>query len=105
MTRHPRNPRATLHRERPQKPNRTSRKRSWGAEDLSAALGAPRNRRPDGTYLDVYRHCRVQTLLAAAASAVAPLDGVYVDFRDREGLEAECREAAWMGYTGKMTIH
>ncbi len=78
---------------------------TWGAEDLSAALGAPRNRRPDGTYLDVYRHCRVQTLLAAAASAVAPLDGVYVDFRDHEGLEAECREAAWMGYTGKMTIH
>ncbi len=78
---------------------------TWGAEDLSAALGAARNRRPDGSYLDVYRHCRVQTLLSAAASAIQPLDGVYVDFRDPEGLEAECREAAWMGYTGKMTIH
>lgn len=78
---------------------------NWGAEDLSAALGAPRNRRPDGAYLDVYRHCRVQTLLAAVAGGVQPLDAVHVDIRDHAGLEAECREAAWMGYTGKITIH
>jgi citrate lyase subunit beta / citryl-CoA lyase len=78
---------------------------SWGAEDLSAALGASRNRHPDGRYLDVYRHCRVQTLLSAAAGGVQPIDTVYVDIRDRDGLEAECREAAWMGFTGKITIH
>lgn len=78
---------------------------SWGAEDLSAALGASRNRRPDGSYLDVYRYCRVQTLLAAAAGAVQPIDTVFVDIGDRDGLAAECREAAWMGYTGKITIH
>jgi citrate lyase subunit beta / citryl-CoA lyase len=78
---------------------------SWGAEDLSAALGASRNRLPDGRYLDVYRYCRVQTLLAAAAGGVQPIDTVFVDIRDRDGLAAECREAAWMGYTGKITIH
>lgn len=78
---------------------------SWGAEDLSAALGASRNRRPDGSYLDVYRYCRVQTLLAAAAGGVQPIDTVFVDIGDRDGLAAECREAAWMGYTGKITIH
>ncbi|MFW6094787.1 MAG: HpcH/HpaI aldolase/citrate lyase family protein [Pseudomonadota bacterium] len=78
---------------------------TWGAEDLSASLGAPRNRHPDGTFLDVYRHCRVQTLLAAAAGGVQPLDSVFVDIRDTEGLRAECREAAWMGFTGKITIH
>jgi citrate lyase subunit beta / citryl-CoA lyase len=78
---------------------------SWGAEDLSAALGASRNRDPDGRYLDVYRHCRVQTLLSAAAGGIAPIDTVFVDIRDRAGLEAECREAAWMGFTGKITIH
>jgi citrate lyase subunit beta/citryl-CoA lyase len=78
---------------------------SWGAEDLSAALGAPRNRRPDGTYLDTYRHCRVQTLLAAAAGGAQAVDTVFVDIRDRGGLAAECEEAAWMGYTGKITIH
>ncbi len=78
---------------------------SWGAEDLSAALGAPRNRKPDGTYLDVYRHCRAMTLLAAAAGSVAPIDTVFVDFKDDRGLAEECQEVAWMGYTGKITIH
>jgi len=78
---------------------------SWGAEDLSAALGAPRNRRPDGSYLDVFSYCRTMTLLAAAAGEVQPMDTVYVDFNDPEGLRAECQEAAWMGYTGKITIH
>lgn len=78
---------------------------SWGAEDLSAAIGAPANRTADGTYLDLYRHCRVQTLLCAAAADVQPIDTVFVDIRDTAGLERECGEAAAMGYTGKITIH
>ncbi len=78
---------------------------SWGAEDLSAALGAPRNRYPDGTYLDLYRHCRVQTLLCAGAAQLQAVDTVFVDIANADGLRQECREAAWMGYTGKITIH
>ena len=78
---------------------------TWGAEDLSAAIGAPRNRLPDGQYLDLYRHCRNQTLICAAAGGVQPLDGVFVDIQDSAGLAAECQEAAWMGFTGKITIH
>jgi citrate lyase subunit beta/citryl-CoA lyase len=78
---------------------------SWGAEDLSAAIGAPRNRDPSGKYLDLYRHCRTQTLLCASAGGVQPLDTVFVDFNDADGLKSECQEAAWMGYTGKITIH
>lgn len=78
---------------------------TWGAEDLSAALGARRNRDDAGRYLPVFAHCRIQTLLAAAAGGVAPIDGVYVDFRDAEGLARECAEGADMGFTGKMTIH
>ena len=30
---------------------------------------------------------------------------VFVDLKDSDGLRAECQEAAWMGYTGKITIH
>jgi citrate lyase subunit beta/citryl-CoA lyase len=78
---------------------------TWGAEDLSAAIGAPRNRDPDGKYLDLYRHCRNQTLLCAAAGGVQPLDTVFVDIEDVEGLKRECQEGAWLGYTGKITIH
>ena len=33
------------------------------------------------------------------------MDTVYVDFNDPDGLQAECQEAAWSGYTGKITIH
>jgi citrate lyase subunit beta/citryl-CoA lyase len=78
---------------------------SWGAEDLSAAIGAPRNRAADGSYLDLYRHCRTQTLLCAAAGGVQPLDTVFIDIQDTDGLRRECQEAAWLGYTGKITIH
>ena len=78
---------------------------TWGAEDLSAALGAPRNRKPNGAYLDVYRYCRVQTLLCAVAGDVDPIDTVFVDLNDEAGLIADCEEGSWMGFTGKMTIH
>ena len=78
---------------------------TWGAEDLSAALGARRNRDAQGRYLPVFEHCRSRALLAAAAAGIAPIDGVFVDFRDLDGLAREAREAAETGFAGKMTIH
>ena len=78
---------------------------SWGAEDLAASLGSTRNRGPDGSYLDIYKHCRNMTLICAAAGNVQPIDTVFVDFKDSKGLQDDCEEASWMGYTGKMTIH
>ena len=78
---------------------------SWGAEDLSATLGVPANRDDMGNYLPVYQHCRVVTLLSAAAGGVQPIDAVYVDFRDVDGLREECNEGARLGFTGKISIH
>ena len=78
---------------------------TWGAEDLSAALGATRNRDASGAYLEIFRHARHMTLIAACAAGVQPIDGVYVDVRDLDGLRRECREAAQLGFTGKLTIH
>jgi citrate lyase subunit beta / citryl-CoA lyase len=78
---------------------------SWGAEDLSAAIGARRNRDDGGNYLDVFKFCRVQTLLCATAGNVQPIDTVYVDIKDLDGLRRDCYEGASMGYTGKITIH
>ncbi len=78
---------------------------SWGAEDLSAALGSTRNRDLHGEYLEPFKYCRTMTLLSAVAGDVQPMDTVYVDFKDSKGLAEECREAAWMGFTGKITIH
>jgi citrate lyase subunit beta/citryl-CoA lyase len=77
---------------------------AWGAEDLSADIGSAR-RHADGTYRDVFRHARVQTLLGAVAAGVEPLDTVYPDFRDDAGLARECREGKLDGFTSKMAIH
>lgn len=78
---------------------------TWGAEDLSAELGAKQNKTKEGVYLDVFRHCRVQCLLAAKAAGVGAVDGVYTDLRDAAGLRSECEDAVASGFDGKMTIH
>lgn len=78
---------------------------SWGAEDLSASIGARRNRDEHGQFLEVFRYARIMTLLAATAADVQPLDTVFVDIKDTEGLRRDCLEGAWMGFTGKITIH
>ena len=78
---------------------------TWGAEDLSAELGADANRDEDGRFLDPYRLARSLCLAGAAAAQVQPIDTVYVDFRNEAGLRRECEEARRDGFTGKMAIH
>jgi citrate lyase subunit beta/citryl-CoA lyase len=78
---------------------------AWGGEDLSADIGAETNRRADGAYTEPYRLARTLTLLGATAAAVDAIDSVYVNFRDVEGLSAECREARRDGFAAKMAIH
>jgi citrate lyase subunit beta/citryl-CoA lyase len=78
---------------------------TWGAEDLSAELGARANRDVDGRFLDPYRLARTLCLAGAAAAGVAAIDTVFVDFRNNAGLRRECEEAARDGFTGKMAIH
>ena len=78
---------------------------TWGAEDLSAELGANANRDAEGRFLDPYRLARVLCLAGAAAAQVPALDTVYVDFRDSAGFRRECEDAARDGFVGKMAIH
>jgi citrate lyase subunit beta / citryl-CoA lyase len=78
---------------------------TWGAEDLSAELGAEANRDQHGDFLDPYRLARSLCLAAAAAAQVPALDTVYVDFRNDAGLRRECEAARRDGFTGKMAIH
>ncbi len=79
---------------------------TWGAEDLSAALGARSNREADGrAWRSVYRMARDLCLVTAVAADVQPIDTVFVNFRDEEGLAREAREAADDGFTAKMAIH
>lgn len=78
---------------------------TWGAEDLSAALGARDNKDENGLYTGPYQLARTLTLLGAVAAGVQPIDSIWKDFRDEKGLEAEARAAARDGFTGKMAIH
>ena len=78
---------------------------TWGAEDLSAALGARTARDEAGRYTDVFRLARAVTLLAASAADVAAVDTVFPNFRDPAGFAAECAEAERDGFTAKMAIH
>ena len=71
----------------------------------AAALGARDNKDEQGLYTGPYQLARTLTLLGAVAAGVQPVDGVWKDFRDEKGLEAEARAAARDGFTGKMAIH
>ncbi|MBA4761573.1 CoA ester lyase [Sphingomonas sp.] len=78
---------------------------TWGAEDLPAAIGAQSSREADGRYTPPYEMIRGLTLFGAHAAGVAPIETVYPDFRDAEGLAAYCARAMRDGFTGMMAIH
>ena len=78
---------------------------SWGAEDLSAALGASSKYDSSGELAFTYRLARSLCLAGAVAAGVQPVDGVFADFRDEQGLAKEARAAAAEGFTGKLAIH
>jgi len=78
---------------------------TWGAEDLSAALGASTNRDESGELEFTYRVARSMCLLGAVAAEVEPIDTVFTNFRDTEGLERESVAARRAGFTGKIAIH
>lgn len=78
---------------------------TWGAEDLSAALGARARRDERGNWLPPYELARSLCLFAAAAAEVPAIDTVYTDFRDVEGLASFTARAARDGFTGMLAIH
>jgi citrate lyase subunit beta / citryl-CoA lyase len=78
---------------------------TWGAEDLSAVVGASANRQPDGSWTHPYQLVRSLCLFGAAAAGVPAIDTVHADFRDARGLEAACHEARRDGFVGKLAIH
>ena len=78
---------------------------TWGAEDLSAALGASRKRDPDGHWTDAFRFVRSQTLLAAHAKGVLPIETLFADFADLAGLKRAAETARADGFSGMLAIH
>lgn len=78
---------------------------TWGAEDLSAALGASAVRDESGRWLPTFELARSLCLVAAAAAEVPAIDTVFTDFRDTAALEAYAGRARRDGFCGMLAIH
>jgi citrate lyase subunit beta / citryl-CoA lyase len=78
---------------------------TWGAEDLSAAIGAGRKRDSRGYWTDAFRYVRAQVLLTAHARDVMAIDTLHADFRDAAGLERIAADSYADGFTGMLAIH
>jgi citrate lyase subunit beta / citryl-CoA lyase len=78
---------------------------TWGAEDLSADIGAETSQDEAGAYTAPYTLACTLTLLAAAAAEVAAIDSVHPNYRDEAGLASRCAAARRDGFTAKMAIH
>jgi citrate lyase subunit beta/citryl-CoA lyase len=76
----------------------------WGAEDLSADLGAGSNRDDDG-WRAPYQLARSLCLLAATRAGVFAIDAVSVALDSPDALALEASEAKRDGFAGKAAIH
>lgn len=77
---------------------------TWGAEDLSAILGAsPRD--DDGQLTTPFETVRSLALFAAHAAGVAAIETVYPAFKDEAGLCAYAAKARRDGFSGMLAIH
>lgn len=79
---------------------------TWGAEDLSTAIGAISNRDSDGGPLSpLYELAGAMCLCSASAAGVPAIDTLYADFRDAAGLAAACALSRRRGFKGRIAIH
>jgi citrate lyase subunit beta/citryl-CoA lyase len=78
---------------------------TWGAEDLSVAVGAASARHADGSFSTPYEMVRALTLFAAHAAHVPAIETVYPALRDHAGLALYAARGARDGFSGMMAIH
>ncbi len=71
-----------------------------GLEDYTADLGAPRTQEGRESFW-----ARSVVVNAARAAGVTPIDTVFSDVSDMEGLRAACLDAKALGFEGKGCIH
>lgn len=74
---------------------------AFGHGDFSLSMGIKAAPSVDGIVL----HARCQVVTAAKAAGITPIDNVYLDIPDIEGLGAETRQGKQLGYEGKACIH
>ncbi|MEP5937458.1 MAG: CoA ester lyase [Erythrobacter sp.] len=78
---------------------------TWGAEDLSAAIGSQEQRGPDGEYSHTFEMARSLCLLGAAKAGVAAIETVQPEFRDLDKLKSRAERVRRQGFSGMLAIH
>ena len=71
---------------------------AFGTADYSAEIGSDMG-------WDALAYGRGRLAAAAGQSGVAAIDGVWLDYKDDDGLRGETARVAAMGYSGKIAIH
>jgi len=78
---------------------------TWGAEDLSAAIGATRKRDEQGRWTDAFAMIRANVLLTAHARGVMAIDTLHAAFKDTDALKTIAENSAADGFDGMLAIH
>lgn len=73
---------------------------AFGAEDFTKDIGAQRTKEGKESFV-----ARSMLVLGARAGSVIPIDTVYSDVEDMEGLYNSAKEAQSLGFEGKGCIH
>lgn len=73
----------------------------FGADDFMHSLGV--RRQPGAS--DLTLPARQTVALTCRAFGVQPIDQVWIDYKDAEGLQAEAEEGRRLGFAGKQVIH
>ena len=73
---------------------------AFGAEDFTVDMGTQRTDESSEVFLP-----RAMVAIAARAADVVPLDIVYANFRDEDGLGRDIQVGKSLGYKGKFAIH
>jgi len=71
-----------------------------GAEDFTVDMGTERTEEGSEVLMP-----RAMVAMAARAADIVPLDIVYTNFRDEEGLRRDTQLGKSLGYKGKFAIH
>ncbi|XP_048871090.1 citramalyl-CoA lyase, mitochondrial isoform X2 [Brienomyrus brachyistius] len=72
----------------------------FGSDDFCASIGATRSKNAVELL-----YARQKVVVTTKAFGLQAIDLVYIDYQDEEGLRAQAREGALMGFTGKQVIH
>lgn len=78
---------------------------TWGAEDLSTAIGASTNRLENGEYEFTFQLARSLCLVGAHAAGVQAIDTITTNFRDAAQLQRDVGISRRAGFSGKIAIH